>query len=331
VSAWDLNPSGPAISIVIPAYNCERFIAQTVGSIQAQTLQSWECVIVDDGSKDGTLGLIREAAADPRIQVATQPNSGPAAARNRGVEMIDSRSQYAIFMDSDDLWMPDALEVLKTEVEQHPEAIGAHALGQCIDQDGAPKDDPAYEGNGNGRYVCDSFGRLVPLEPSAPTTFESLWYSNPYPPGLILSRRSAYEKAGFFDSAVCPMEDWDMMIRLSRYGDFRFVNKVLLSYRRHDHNLSAQPAWKTGLHIRGLLYKTYFSDENDPVQGRIVRNNWRATELLHLRQKGREAREHLAKADLMRSASALAASCVHLCRYARGYPTLRRQREAAAQ
>jgi glycosyltransferase involved in cell wall biosynthesis len=316
------QPRPPLVSVVIPAYNCRRFVAETIRSIQAQTLGDWECVIVDDGSTDGTLPFLQElVAADSRFRIASQPNGGPASARNHGVELTDPRSQFFIFMDSDDVWAPEALEVLRTEVENHPEAVGAHALARCIDQDGVEFQDPAYMAHGKGRCVCDRFGRLVTLDPSMPTSFQSLWYSNPFPPGLFLSRRSAFQKTGSFDPSVCPLEDWDMLIRLSRHGDFRFVAKVLLSYRRHDSNLSGQSASVNGRQIRNLLYKTYFSGENDSVQAGIVSENWRATELRHVRSRWAAARERLMKADLPASLSAFAAGCVHLFRFARGIPT----------
>jgi hypothetical protein len=120
------------------------------------------------------------------------------------------------------------------------------------------------------------------------------------------------------------MEDWDMVIRLSRHGDFRFVRKVLLSYRRHDNNLSGQSAAIHVRQIRGILHKTFFSRENNAAQRAVARRNYRATELLHLRQKMRAGREHLGRGDIRGVVSAVAGICMHLCRYARGYPTLDR-------
>jgi hypothetical protein len=99
---------------------------------------------------------------------------------------------------------------------------------------------------------------------------------------------------------------------------------VLLSYRRHENNLSGQCAAIHGRQIRGILHKTFFSTENNPAQRRIAHENWRATELLHLRQKMRAGREHFGKRDIRGFLSAIAGGCVHLCRYARGYPTLDR-------
>ena len=72
----------PIVSIVVPAYNASRFMPETIASIQAQTLRAWECIIVDDGSKDNTLALVRSlTAGDPRFRTVTQPNAGPSAAR----------------------------------------------------------------------------------------------------------------------------------------------------------------------------------------------------------------------------------------------------------
>jgi len=316
------TPIPPLISIVIPAYNCRQFIVETIRSVQAQTFRDWECVVVDDGSTDDTLALIREAVAgDPRFRLASQANDGPSAARNHGLALTDRRSQYIVFMDSDDLWFPDALEALKSEIERRPGAAGAHGLGRCIDQHGAEYPDPFYAANGNGRFVCDFLGRIVPLAPSAPTSFRSLWYSNPYPPGLILARRPAYEKAGAFDAGVCPLEDWDMVIRLSRHGDFGFVEKVLLSYRRHENNLSARSTPVVGQQIRNVRHKTFFSGENNPAQRAIVRANFRAGEMLHLRQQLAGAMRHAVKWDVREALLRAAGACVHLFRFFRGVPS----------
>jgi len=98
------------VSIVMPAYNCEDYIAESVESILAQTYKNWELVIVDDCSLDGTGDIAAKyALEDKRIRFfSMERNSGPAVVRNKGIE--ESRGQYIAFLDSDDLWTPRKLE-----------------------------------------------------------------------------------------------------------------------------------------------------------------------------------------------------------------------------
>lgn len=97
------------VSIVTPAYNAERFIAETIQSVQAQTHREWEMIVVDDRSSDGTCALVeRLAGEDGRIRLIRQPrNSGPAAARDTAVQAATGR--YVAFLDSDDLWLSGKL------------------------------------------------------------------------------------------------------------------------------------------------------------------------------------------------------------------------------
>ncbi len=311
--------TAPCVSIVIAAYNCAEFLPQTLQSIREQTFKDWECVIVDDGSTDKTLEIAR-GTGDPRIRAVTQANGGPSAARNCGLGYIHPGSTYLTFMDSDDLWMPDTLEVLVNEAESHREAVAVHGVGQCIDRDGNPHEDANYQGG--GRFICDALGRKVLLPPAAPTSFQSLWFSNPFPPGLVLGRRAAYEQTGCFDTAPC-LEDWDILLRLSRRGDLHFVNRVVLSYRRHEGNISAVSATQNMEKMRFLAHKTFFSGENDPRQRKIVRRNWRSTQLHYLRQGLVAAKMHCGRQEYRKSAAALLRALVGLCRLVRGYPTLR--------
>lgn len=99
----------PLVSIVTPAYNAQRYIRETIISVQAQTLTDWEMLVVDDCSKDETASIVSMLAAqDPRIRLLQQQqNSGPAAARQRALEAAKAR--YIAFLDSDDIWLPNKL------------------------------------------------------------------------------------------------------------------------------------------------------------------------------------------------------------------------------
>lgn len=98
------------VSIITPSHNAEKFIAQTIESVLAQTYQEWEVIVVDDLSSDNTVQIIEDYAQnDPRIKlIKLEQKSGPAVARNRAIEA--SRGQYIAFLDADDLWMPEKLE-----------------------------------------------------------------------------------------------------------------------------------------------------------------------------------------------------------------------------
>jgi glycosyltransferase involved in cell wall biosynthesis len=131
--------SGAQISIIIPAYNVERYLSQTLDSIIVQSITEWECIVVDDGSTDGTWRIIeRYAAADGRIRGFSRPNRGAAEARNYGLSQMGPGTKYVIFMDSDDVYLPDALMTLHAAAEARPDLIGAHGIAEYIDSEGRP-------------------------------------------------------------------------------------------------------------------------------------------------------------------------------------------------
>lgn len=103
-------PIMPRVSIIMPAWNAERFIGETIRSVQTQTIADWELIVADDGSFDGTVALVeRFAAEDPRIRlVSTNGHCGPAVARQMAID--HAKGRYLAFLDSDDLWLPQKLE-----------------------------------------------------------------------------------------------------------------------------------------------------------------------------------------------------------------------------
>jgi teichuronic acid biosynthesis glycosyltransferase TuaG len=107
------------VSIVMPAYNSESFIAEAIASVQAQTYTHWNLIVVDDCSIDATGRVAREQAArDPRVSVLKSPaNSGTAAARNLGLSNCSGR--YVAFLDADDVWAPEKLEKQIAFMAQH--------------------------------------------------------------------------------------------------------------------------------------------------------------------------------------------------------------------
>ena len=104
------NGNNPTVSVIMPAYNCEKYIEAAIRSVMAQTFTDWELIVLDDGSKDGTCEIIeRLAAEDERIRpMPNEKNIGVARTRNRGID--NSRGYYVALLDSDDIWVDSKLE-----------------------------------------------------------------------------------------------------------------------------------------------------------------------------------------------------------------------------
>ncbi|MEO1403422.1 MAG: glycosyltransferase family A protein, partial [Cyanobacteria bacterium J06635_1] len=107
----------PSISVVIPAYNSERTIGDTVQSVLAQTFTDFEIIVINDGSQDGTLACLG-AIADSRLHVFSYDNAGVAISRNRGIEK--AKGEYVAFLDADDLWVPEKLTEQYQALQESP-------------------------------------------------------------------------------------------------------------------------------------------------------------------------------------------------------------------
>lgn len=110
------------VSVIMPAWNSEKTIDFAISSVVAQTHQRWELIVIDDGSSDATRRIVREwEARDPRVKLLkNRENQGVSLARNRGVR--HARYPFIAFLDSDDAWLPEKLELQLAELENHPEA-----------------------------------------------------------------------------------------------------------------------------------------------------------------------------------------------------------------
>ena len=313
------------ITVVVPAYNAAAFIERTIRSIQGQTETRWQCVVVDDGSQDATLDVLQHCVADDhRVTVVRQSNRGASAARNHGFRAADPQATWVTFMDADDVWRPHALSTLLAAAEKH-DGVGAHGLAELIDEGDAPIDAGTYANRGRHR-LAPKAGVLAPLPLDAPTSFDVLINGNVlFPPGLVLARRSAYERVGRFDEALCGGEDWDMLIRLSRLGGFAFVDEVILDYRRHGDNMGA----KAGVAQQAWLVRclNFWSSDNDAGHKRRAKAGWRAYQSSLRAQRTEAAREALRGRHLPLAATQAAGAALCTVRFWCGFPLPRATRD----
>lgn len=231
------RPDRPAVGVVVAAHQAERHLGETLASLRAQTFGAWACVVVDDGSSDAT-GEVAEAvaSADPRVRVLHQPNGGVSAARNAGLAALPDGAEYVLFLDSDDLLLPDALDVLVAALRRRPDAVGVSAWAELVDERGVPYAPGAHPRAQRTRRVHRG-RRTVLLDPGEDSTFASLAIHGAiWPPATALTRCSVARTSGGFDPALSAQEDWDFFLRASRLGPYAFVDRQVAWYRRHPGN-----------------------------------------------------------------------------------------------
>ena len=236
----------PAVSVVVPAYNAQRTLSATIASIQSQTFDDFEIVVVDDGSTDATV-QVADSLGESRLRVISQSNRGHAAARNTGIAA--ARGRYIAFVDADDLWLPDKLARQLVEVSRNPRV---RAL-----QTGAIR-------------VDDDLNVLWVEE--CTRSFDVLWdtlcFRNmPALMSTLLVERSLLDEVGGFDPSLIILQDWDLAIRLARTGNFHSLRDPLAAYRYHP---ASQQSGSVEIHIEpGLrLLAALFADPELPARVR---------------------------------------------------------------
>lgn len=206
------------ISVIIPAYNAEKTIAKTINSVLAQTYADFELIVIDDGSQDTTLEIIKNIS-DSRLKLFSYPHQGHSAGRNRGLS--HAVGEYISFIDADDLWTPDKLEAQFQALQTHPEAAVAYSWTNFIDQD-----DRFLRSGSYINVQGEVYSRLLG------TNFIENG-SNP------LIRREALTAVGKFDETLITSPDWDMWLRLAARYSFVCVEAPQILYRVSTHSVSA--------------------------------------------------------------------------------------------
>ena len=216
------------ISAVVPVYNAIVYLSQTIESLQNQTYQLKEIIIVDDCSTDDTLQLARSLAIkNSKIKIIQQStNQGGSAARNIGLQQ--SKNDWVLFMDADDIIHPQLLEKQVAKLLDYQKSQPTIPLALVH---------PAYkqiDGHGNEIAGSEMRGKQVEYE----ETFGTLLFRNHVitPSGLLVNKRTAMEVGGFQSFRI--IEDYDFVLRMSQAGYFAYVDEPLVYFRRHGANLT---------------------------------------------------------------------------------------------
>jgi glycosyltransferase involved in cell wall biosynthesis len=211
----------PLISVILPVYNGEKYLAEAVESICQQGYTPLELIIVDDGSTDRTAEIAHSFNLD--VRYVCQPNAGPAAARNTGLGL--ARGEVIAFQDADDLWPPDKLALQVPRLMDDPALEIISGRVQRI----------KLEGMAEGKEVFTEF--------LAPEISYNL--------GSALYRKSAFDKVGLFDVTMPPSEDVDWWMRARECGlQILILRQITLLYRLHGKNIT---------HGRGMREKHFLA------------------------------------------------------------------------
>lgn len=278
----------PTVTVVVPAYNAERYIMQAVSSVLGQSLPELEVIVVDDGSTDGTRAVLTRVT-DSRLRVIADSNHGPAHARNQGCRAASPGSRYIAFLDADDWWDEDKLREQVRFLEQHPEVAAAGSFMRYVSSSGR---------------VLGRAGQVLADGDRARVAAGELF---PFPMSSLVVRRSVLAESGLFDETFryAGSEDLDFVSRLAGQGPVQCVPRVLGSYRVHPASAMARERRRINFEARFVRARIArrtrgedlgweeFRSSHRPTLGErrqdLVESLYRSAALWHAEGRGRRA------------------------------------------
>jgi len=200
------------VSVIIPTFNRAAFVHEAVASVLAQRGASYELIVVDDGSTDGSADSLRQTYGDA-LRVVRTANHGVAAARNRGI--AESRGEVVAFLDSDDLWEPDKLKMQAERLSTDP-SLEICQVNEIWIRNGVRVNPPAHYRKAGG-WIFEASLRHCLISPSA-----------------VLLRRRLLQRVGGFDESLPVCEDYDLWLRIARDTQVELIDLPLV-IRRGGH------------------------------------------------------------------------------------------------
>jgi glycosyltransferase involved in cell wall biosynthesis len=207
-------PAMQVVSVLMPVYNAERYVAEAIESILAQTFNDFELIIVDDGSTDQSLSILRRySEQDARIRSTSSPHRGICATRNAALAM--SRGEFIAVLDSDDVASPDRFEKQVGFLRTHPECVAVGCGAEVIDAEGALI----------GRWF------MPPSHNEIDQTHLHVGMAMIH--SALMARRLAVNRVGGYHLESESCEDLDLFLRLADVGQLVNLEEPLIKYRKH--------------------------------------------------------------------------------------------------
>lgn len=260
MSACSDRANLPLVSVVIPAYNAERWVARTLESVLAQTYPHLEVWVIDDGSIDHTATVVDQIVQrDSRVRLIHQANAGVAAARNRGIQA--ATGEWIAPLDADDLWNPDHLAQQVACAETAPATVGLiYSWSVDIDAEDQPL---------SGFHAATISGKVYA------TLLCHNFLGNA---SCTLIRRSVLLAVGSYDpqfqaQQVYGCEDWDLYLRIAAVAEFQVVSQFSVGYRKLTTSMSYQFDRMAQSHALMLEKVQHQQPELPPLLYRLSRSS----------------------------------------------------------
>ncbi len=197
----------PLITVIVPVYNARNFVIEALRSIQQQNYEPLELIVINDGSTDDSLKIVR--SLEMKMTLINQENAGPAAARNKGLGL--AKGDFITFLDADDIWPENKLRRQLAYLLDHPQMVVVWGRSK-------------YFGEFSER------DKKIPLDENQTRIAYQL--------GSALFRREAFDKVGVFDETFITGEDNDWLLRATEMGlNQGAMNDVCLHHRMHPNSL----------------------------------------------------------------------------------------------
>lgn len=208
-------------SVIIPLYNKEKYITQTLESVLSQSFTNFEVIIVNDGSTDMSLAEV-EKIYDDRIKIFNQKNKGASAARNFGIDV--SKTDYIAFIDADDLWHKEHLQIIYNLIADYPKA-GMFSTGYLMSYNSNSKKSKI-------KGIPEGFKGIIP------DFFESCLYDTPVNSSVVVITKAVLKKLKGFDENIKSGQDIDLWIRIALKNKVAIHNIISATYVKNDASLS---------------------------------------------------------------------------------------------
>lgn len=234
----------PLVSVIIPTYNYANYLPRAIESVLAQTYDQFELIIVDDGSTDNTASVVSAyKAKNQNLHYVCQKNSGPNAARNKGIDL--ARGELIALLDADDEWLPEKLEKQVCSAIKNP-AFGVIGCGfRCISEDGS--------------VLVEVLGTAPPPRKELIRHLKIRHFNIGTASGVLI-RKECFRIVGRFDETLRGSEDRDMWLRIAHEFDILNLNDVLIHVNIHQNNSHAN--FSKMLKSRLVFIDKHFKNES---------------------------------------------------------------------